>query len=142
MAQPRKAIANRKHAPQVKRAKRDESLDERYAQGPSPLELVQSAQIDRTSYERIASKRASGPPVRPFRDLILALRAERDRQGLSLADLAERTGMDRSAIHKLEIGLNRNPTYTTLARYAAALGAEFDWTLKRNRANGAKVEGP
>ena len=65
--------------------------------------------------------------MRPFLDLILTLRAERDRQGLSLGDVAERTGMDRSAIHKLEIGLNRNPTYATLARYAAALGVAIDW---------------
>ena len=64
---------------------------------------------------------ASGPPARPFRELIGALRAERERQELSLADLAKRTGMDRAAIHKLEIGLNSNPTYATLTRYAQAL---------------------
>ena len=53
--------------------------------------------------------------------LIAALRAERERQGLSLADLAERTGIDRAAIHKLEIGVNTNPTLATLSRYAGAL---------------------
>ena len=74
--------------------------------------------------------RASGPRVRPFRQLIAALRAERERQGLSLADLAKRTGMDRAAIHKLEIGLNSNPTYATLTRYATALGTGIEWRLK------------
>ena len=39
----------------------------------------------------------SGPPRHPFRELIAALRAERQGQGLSLADVAERTGMDRAA---------------------------------------------
>ena len=72
----------------------------------------------------------SGPPARPFRELIAALRAERERQGLSLADLAKRTGMDRAAIHKLEIGLNSNPTYATLTRYAHALDARIEWKLK------------
>jgi transcriptional regulator with XRE-family HTH domain len=50
---------------------------------------------------------------------------------LSLADLAKRTGMDRAAIHKLEIGLNSNPTYATLTRYSQALGARIEWKLKR-----------
>jgi len=74
--------------------------------------------------------RASGPPARPFRELIAALRAERERQSLSLADVAERTGMDRAAIHKLEIGLNSNPTHATLTRYASALGSRIEWHLK------------
>jgi ribosome-binding protein aMBF1 (putative translation factor) len=139
MARSRQKVANRNAEPEVKRDKRDELVNKQYAKVPSPLKLLRNGQIDQKSYERIAGKRAAGPPVRPFRDLILALRAERDRQGLSLGDLADRTGMDRSAIHKLEIGLNRNPTYATLARYAAALGVAIDWKLKRSRPNGAKL---
>jgi transcriptional regulator with XRE-family HTH domain len=38
--------------------------------------------------------------------------------------------MDRAAIHKLEIGVNRNPTLATLNRYAAALGIRIEWSLK------------
>jgi hypothetical protein len=41
-------------------------------EAPSPLKLLRSGQIDQKSYERIAGKRAARPPVRPFRDLILA----------------------------------------------------------------------
>jgi len=48
---------------------------------------------------------------------------------LSLTDIAERTEMDRAAVHKLEIGLNRNPTYTTLDRYADVLGVQIAWVL-------------
>ena len=73
---------------------------------------------------------ASSPPDRPFRELSGASRVDRERQGLSLADLAKRTGMDRAAIHKLERGLNSNPTYATLTRYAQALGARIEWKLK------------
>jgi transcriptional regulator with XRE-family HTH domain len=61
---------------------------------------------------------------------VAALRAERERQGLSLADIAERTGIDRAAVHKLEIGVNRNPTLATLNRYAEALGVRIEWSLK------------
>ena len=41
--------------------------------------------------------------------------------GLSLADMAERTGMDRAAISRLENGVFDNPTIKTLSRYARAL---------------------
>jgi transcriptional regulator with XRE-family HTH domain len=38
--------------------------------------------------------------------------------------------MDRAAIHKLEIGVSKNPTLATLNRYADALGASVEWSLK------------
>ena len=50
------------------------------------------------------------------------LRTMREARGLSLADLSERTGMDRSALSKLESGQRPNPTFETLARYAEAVG--------------------
>ena len=43
-------------------------------------------------------------------------------KGLSLADLTELTGMDRSALSKLETGQRTNPTVETLVRYADAVG--------------------
>ena len=94
--------------------------------GPGFLESV----IDRQAAEQAERLRPPGPRARPFRELIAALRAERERQSLSLADLAKRTGMDRAAIHKLEIGLNSNPTHATLTRYASAVGARIEWKLK------------
>jgi DNA-binding phage protein len=109
----------------------DQAIAERYRSRPSPRALAQSGQIDQQACEQAERVRASGPPPRPFRELIAALRAERERQGLSLADVAERSGMDRAAIHKLEIGLNANPTYATLTRYASALGTRIEWHLER-----------
>jgi DNA-binding Xre family transcriptional regulator len=58
----------------------------------------------------------------PIRQLAGALRAERQRLGLSLADIYERTGMDRAALSRLENNEDANPTLTTLERYAEALG--------------------
>src|SRR4051794_29196442 len=55
-------------------------------------------------------------------DLLKELKAAREQQGLSLADLSRLTGMDRSALSKLEIGQRPNPTVETLARYAEAVG--------------------
>jgi transcriptional regulator with XRE-family HTH domain len=57
------------------------------------------------------------------------LRRERERQGLSLTDLAERTGLDRATISKLETGKIANPTVGTLKKYAKALGKTLSWTL-------------
>jgi len=112
------------------RNNRDDALEERYGLRPSLRELYESGQIDREAYEKANRLRTEGPPDRPFRDLIATLRAERERQGLSLTEIAERTGIDRAAIHKLEIGLNKNPTCATLARYADALGARIQWNLE------------
>ena len=40
---------------------------------------------------------------------------------MSLGDLSEATGMDRSALSKLETGQRPNPTVETLVRYAEAV---------------------
>ena len=55
-------------------------------------------------------------------DLLGQLKAAREAKGLSLADLTDLTGMDRSALSKLETGQRANPTVETLVRYAEAVG--------------------
>ena len=54
--------------------------------------------------------------------LLQQLKAAREAKGLSLADLTSLTGMDRSALSKLETGQRENPTVETLVRYAEAVG--------------------
>jgi DNA-binding XRE family transcriptional regulator len=54
--------------------------------------------------------------------LLPELRSAREARGLSLADMTKRTGMDRSALSKLETGQRPNPTFETLVRYAEAVG--------------------
>jgi DNA-binding XRE family transcriptional regulator len=54
--------------------------------------------------------------------LFAQLKAAREAKGLSLADLTDLTGMDRSALSKLETGQRPNPTIDTLVRYAEAVG--------------------
>ncbi|MGO9812409.1 MAG: helix-turn-helix domain-containing protein, partial [Isosphaeraceae bacterium] len=53
-------------------------------------------------------------------EALAGLRRERERQGLSLTDMAERTGIDRATISKLETGKIANPTIGTLRTYAKA----------------------
>ncbi len=57
-----------------------------------------------------------------LQELLKQLKAAREKQGLSLADLTELTRMDRSALSKLETGQRPNPTIETLVRYAEAVG--------------------
>lgn len=57
--------------------------------------------------------------------VLAELKATRERKGLSLADLTDLTGMDRSALSKLETGQRPNPTVETLARYADAVGKKL-----------------
>ena len=62
-------------------------------------------------------------------DLLLQLKAAREAKGLSLSDLKDLTGMDRSALSKLETGQRANPTVETLVRYAEAVGKRLVVTL-------------
>src|SRR5438067_8431429 len=55
-------------------------------------------------------------------ELLKQLKAAREEKGLSLSDVTELTGMDRSALSKLETGQRPNPTVETLVRYAEAVG--------------------
>jgi ribosome-binding protein aMBF1 (putative translation factor) len=79
----------------------------------------------------IAAYQQEHPPVcdRELTDALAALRRERRRQGLSLKDVAARTGIDRATISKLETGKIANPTIGTLRKYARALGRKLAWTL-------------
>jgi DNA-binding XRE family transcriptional regulator len=60
-----------------------------------------------------------------LQELLRQLRAAREEKGLSLADVTELTGMDPSAVSKLETGQRPNPTIETLVRYAEAVGKQL-----------------
>lgn len=57
------------------------------------------------------------------------LKAAREQKQLSLADISRLTGMDRSAVSKLENGRRANPTVETLVRYAEAVGKRIHVSL-------------
>jgi len=57
-----------------------------------------------------------------LRIIFAELQAERQRQGLSLTDLAEATGMDKARLSRLENAKYPNVTIETIERYAEALG--------------------
>jgi len=53
-----------------------------------------------------------------------------ERQGLSLADLAERTKLDPATLANREAGRIPNPTLRALRAYAHALGKQLSWTIQ------------
>lgn len=59
-----------------------------------------------------------------------ALKRERERCRLSIADVAQRSGLDRAVVCRLENGKQDNPTVATLMRYAAAVGKRFLWSYE------------
>jgi predicted transcriptional regulator len=65
-----------------------------------------------------------------LRKMLAALKGHRERQGLSLADVSERSGMDRAAVSRLENGVYVNPTVDTLYRYADAVGATIGFNVR------------
>jgi DNA-binding Xre family transcriptional regulator len=66
------------------------------------------------------------PPAKPdpMKVAIAKLRAMREAKGITLAELAARTGMTRGNIARLES--QKNTTLRTLERYAAGLGCTLE----------------
>src|SRR3972149_3580528 len=93
-----------------------------------PAEQVQrlkrdAERIDRDERDAIRRKgRAGKARHERVRDIIQVLKAERQRLGLSLAEIGERSGIGKSNVSRLENDQDPNPTMDTLLRYAEALG--------------------
>ncbi|WP_459554827.1 helix-turn-helix domain-containing protein [Lacunimicrobium album] len=58
------------------------------------------------------------------------LKAARIASGLSLTEVASATGMDRSAISRIENGTTKNVTISTLNRLAKTYGRAFHFALR------------
>jgi DNA-binding XRE family transcriptional regulator len=91
---------------------------------------------DKLTYEQlVASGEVSGQPVPLGVYLTLAallheMRKIREEAGLSLTDVAERSGIDKGALSRLETGKQLNPTVDTLVRYATAVGKQLVLSLQ------------
>lgn len=82
--------------------------------------------VEGARYERLRKQAQKDfPPAVPdaMKVAIAKLRALREAKGLSLADVASRTGMTRGNIARLES--QKNATLRTLERYARGLDCEL-----------------
>lgn len=61
--------------------------------------------------------------------LVTRFKAVRENQGLTLAEVAGRMGIDAPALSRLETGKMLNPTISTLLKWAEALGQKLEVDL-------------
>ena len=85
---------------------------------------------ERPSHEDLmASGEYDGPflqgDIMALLSALARIKKERDRRGLTLADIAEASGLDKGMLSRLENGKLLNPTMLTLCRYARAVGVEL-----------------
>lgn len=90
-------------------------------------ELRERFQRERPSLEQLVASGEYAPPMPhgvylEILGLLAGLRGVRESAGLSLTDLAARTGIDKAALSRLETGRQGNPTLETIFRYVNALG--------------------
>jgi DNA-binding XRE family transcriptional regulator len=105
----------RKQTPE--QAKRERELRERF-------------QRDKPTADELAANGDYSAPVPhglvlDMMQNLAKLREARERSGLSLGEVARRSGIDKGALSRLERGQDVNPTYETLSRYAAAFGKKI-----------------
>jgi DNA-binding XRE family transcriptional regulator len=79
-------------------------------------------QLDAERPEIVARHQQRMASLDQLESLFTQLKEAREAQGLSLAELAQRTGANPAALTKLETEQKADPTVETLVRYAEALG--------------------
>jgi DNA-binding XRE family transcriptional regulator len=82
-------------------------------------------QVERELPELVARHQERMTTLESLETLFPQLKAAREARGLSLSELTALTGIDRSALSKLESGQRPNPTLHTLVRYADAVGKQL-----------------
>lgn len=109
---------------EAKRVRRDFTPEERRRWEQAVVETAaERGEIVKQGRAVLAARRVA-------RQMLGELKAERERRGLSLADMMRLTGMSRESISRLENDPAPNPTVLTFARYAAALRLELRFTTK------------
>jgi DNA-binding XRE family transcriptional regulator len=98
-------------------------------------EVRERFQRDKPTLEQLVASGAYNEPIPTseyfsLRQAVAALKAAREAAGLSLADVAQKCGIDKAALSRIETGQHLNPTVSTLIRYAQALGKRWGWKLE------------
>src|SRR5205809_4364895 len=93
--------------------RRAEQTRQQLQHKPAPSELL--------SPQELAD---AAPFYLVLRDYIRQLKDAREAAGVTLAELAARSGLAVETLSRLETGALTNPTWKTLGAYAAALGLQ------------------
>ncbi len=100
-------------------------LRKRIVRKATPEERERHRQVREQIAEELPELKQARAAQEALRDAMLALKQEREAQGLSLADIRDRTGIERSTLSRLENDETANPTISTLMRYAEAVGKDI-----------------
>jgi len=100
----------------------EQRVRELFADRPSVKSLIDRGEID-------SDRITTGTAEESLLETLGALEKARQSLGLSLTEIARRSGIDLASLSRLEAGKNPNPTFETLSRYAAALGLRLKISL-------------
>jgi len=100
----------------------EQRVRELFQDRPSVKTLIERGEIDP---ERIMTGTAEESLLKALSTLSQA----RQSRGLSLSEIARRSGIDLASLSRLESGKNPNPTFETLCRYADAMGFRLELSL-------------
>ena len=103
---------------------------------PAELTPEQRAKYEVLKAKAIADRHLEGPPLPPIdrnddpfvvvlSTCISQLKQAREAAGLTLAQVAEKTGLAAETLCRLETGAVTNPTFRTLGLYAVAVGRKL-----------------
>ena len=96
-------------------------------------QAIREAVKDKPSLEELVARgELRGQPIPlgtylSLRLLLRDLRQMRERAGLTLAEVSERSGMDKAMLSRLENGHVPNPGVETISRYLNALDKGIEW---------------
>src|SRR5207247_10752573 len=113
---------------ETRSVKREQQKVERTTEDQARIDAIREKyQRDKPGPDQLAASGEYEGPVQAgayweVRRVMAELKAERERQGLTLAELAKRSGLDKGAISKLETGRQVNPTVETATRIATGHG--------------------
>jgi ribosome-binding protein aMBF1 (putative translation factor) len=100
-------------------------------------EYRETERRDREALEReyratgtISRTRVTEVDAKAFQAFIRSLREARESAGLSLDEVASRSGIDKAQLSRLENGRVADPRPSTLSRYALAIGKRLAWSLE------------
>ncbi len=91
-------------------------------------ESMRWAQEHRDELDQIAE--AGLAELETLEAAIRSLKAAREAKGLSLTDVAARSGIDKANLSRLENDPHPNPTWSTLNRIAHAIGVRLDIVVR------------
>ncbi len=87
--------------------------------------------IDREESASIKAKaRSAFARHEMMQKVISSLKAARQAQGLSLAEVGERSGIGKANLSRLENDASPNPTWDTIARYAESVGRKLEVSVQ------------